>query len=249
MDGHPAGSKTPDTVIGVASTKPHLRPVGDRAILVDFGSSIDEATIDRVLALDQALSADGPTGLVELAPAMTSLLVVFDPVATDHRTVAAAIEVALSDRPALRTGGTPTTHHLIDVCYHRTYAPDLELAAELLGVDPADVAATHRSGTYRVAMYGFAPGYAYLFGTPGSIDVPRRPTPGPTVPAGSVIITGRQCLVTPVPMSTGWYAIGCSPTPVLTTDPDRPFRFEVGDSVEFREIDVDEMAARSGTVS
>jgi inhibitor of KinA len=45
-------------------------------------------------------------------------------------------------------------------------------------------------------------------------------------------------------MSTGWYAIGTSPTRVLTDDPERPIRFAIGDTVEFRAIELSEMDAR-----
>jgi inhibitor of KinA len=228
------------------TTQARLQSVGDRAVLVDFGRETGEATLDRVLALDASLAAAGTHGLVELVPAMTSLLVVFDPLVTDHDRIATAVRraVAATDDASDRPISAHRNHHVVDVCYEGAFAPDLGSAASLLDVAPSDIAAVHRSGRYRVAMYGFAPGYAYLFGTPAMIDLPRRVTPGPPVPAGSVIVTGRQCLVIPVAMSTGWYAIGRTSLQVFVDDPDRPFRFDVGDTVEFRAIDAAEMQAR-----
>jgi inhibitor of KinA len=63
------------------------------------------------------------------------------------------------------------------------------------------------------------------------------------VAAGSVIIAGPQCLVTTLTMPTGWWIIGRSPTRILTSDPARPFLFDVGDKVRFRRISRAEFAA------
>lgn len=223
-----------------AAFAPALVPVADRALLVEFGDLIDDHTLARIQSLDAALAAAPPAGLVEVVPALTHLLVVFDPLVTDHRAIASAV----TDRITHRTDSSPGTHHVVDICFDGPHAPDLAAAAERLGIAPDTVAEQHLSATYRVGMYGFAPGYAYLYGTPPAIQLPRNPTPGPPVPAGSVIITGQQCLVIPVAMSTGWFAIGRSPVQVLRDDPERPFLFDVGDTVSFRRIDADELDAR-----
>lgn len=223
-----------------AGTAPELVPVADHAVLVEFGGDIDDTTLARIQSLDAALAATPPDGLVEVVPALTHLLVVFDPVVTDH----AAIASAVTDRIHHRASATPGTHHVVDICFDAPHAPDLIAAAERAGISPEAVAEAHLAAEYRVGMYGFAPGYAYLYGTPPSIQLPRNPTPGPSVPAGSVIITGQQCLVIPVAMSTGWFAIGRSPVQVLRNDPERPFLFDVGDTVGFRRITTDELEAR-----
>lgn len=219
---------------------PALAPVADHALLVEFGDEIDDDTLARIQSLDAALAADPPTGLVEVVPALTHLLVVFDPVVTDH----AAIAAVVADRIDHRTHSAPGTHHVVDICFEAPHAPDLAMAAERAGISEAAIAEAHLSAVYRVGMYGFAPGYAYLYGTPPAIQLPRNPTPGPLVPAGSVIITGQQCLIIPVAMSTGWFAIGRSPAQVLRDDPARPFLFDVGDTVGFRRITADELEAR-----
>jgi inhibitor of KinA len=93
------------------------------------------------------------------------------------------------------------------------------------------------SGDYRVYMYGFAPGYAYLADVPGQIQLPRKSAAVRDVAAGSVLIAGPQCLVTTLTMPSGWWNIGRSSTQILTKDEDRPFLFDVGDRVQFRRID------------
>ena len=94
--------------------------------------------------------------------------------------------------------------------------------------------AAHLAGEYRVFMYGFAPGYAYLAGVPEALRMPRKATAVRGIAAGSVVIAGPQCLVTTLTMPTGWWIIGRSPTSILTGDPAAPFLFDVGDRVRFR---------------
>ena len=74
------------------------------------------------------------------------------------------------------------------------------------GLTVAEVIAAHQSVPYSVALYGFAPGYAYLSGLPDAIRLPRKETAIRDVPAGSVIIAAGQCIVTTltIPTDSGW---------------------------------------------
>ncbi|NBZ88023.1 carboxyltransferase domain-containing protein [Rhodobacteraceae bacterium CYK-10] len=195
------------------------------AVLVAFADTISEAAHAEVLGLDAALQARPFEGLVETVPAFVNLLITFDPMRTDP----AAIEThlrALRAPPLTRTGQS----HDIQVTYD---GPDLAEVARQTGLTPAEVARTHASGDYKVCLYGFAPGYAYLGGLPAALRLDRKPAPVRDVPAGSVIIAGGQCLITTLTMPTGWWIIGHTETKVLTDDPARPFRFAVGDAIRF----------------
>ena len=213
---------------------PRLRPVGDRALLVEFGDTVAKENHDRVLALDAALAADPFEGFAEAIPAYASLLVCFDPLAADHRAVEASVSTLIA------RGGTLTGQGAVrevEVCYDADLAPDLGAVAEATGLTPDEVIAAHLRGDYGVSMYGFTPGCAYLAGVPQEIRLPRKQAAVRGVPAGSVIIAGPQCLVTTLTMPTGWWIVGRSPTRILRDDdPDRPFLFDVGDRVRFRRI-------------
>lgn len=210
------------------SVEVRWRPLGDSAVLVEFPSLDAEAAWRRVVALDRAVGV--VDGVVESCPALVNLLVCFDPLVTDHEMVGRRV-AALVPRP--ETAAAPATHE-IEVRYDEEAAPDLAEVAERTGLDPSALAAAHRGATYRVRMYGFAPGYAYLDGVPGPLRLPRQPTARRDVPAGSVIIANDQCIVTTLTMPTGWWVIGRSPTPILTPNDPQPARFAVGDLVRFR---------------
>jgi inhibitor of KinA len=161
---------------------PHLRCVGDTGILVEFGDRIDPAFHDQVLNLDHALSSNPFPGLVSLTPAYASLLVGIDPCIT---TPDATIDLILRIGESSATRSDSPRVVEIPVCYDPPYAPDLAHVASVTGRTPHEVVAAHLSASYRVYMYGFAPGYAYLGGVPPAIQLPRRAAPVRGVPAGS----------------------------------------------------------------
>lgn len=219
-----------------------LAPVAEHALLVEFGETIDDATSERIVALDRALAAAPPEGLREVVPGMVNLLVEFDPLVTDHAKVAAAVRDCLS-RPA--SAARAGTQREVEVCYDPDLGTDLSAVADQSGLGVDEVIAAHLGGDYRVRMYGFTPGYAYMSGTPAAIRLPRKPAAVRGVPAGSVIIAGPQCIVTTLLMPAGWWVLGRSPTRILTGDEDRPFLFDVGDAVKMRRIGRDEFERKA----
>lgn len=211
---------------------PCFVPVAEHGLLVEFGERIDPGVHARVLALDAALAAAPCPGFHEAVPAYASLMIRFDPLATDHSAVEAHARTLLSHALEPR----PPTPREVLVCYDVDLAPDLAEVARMAGLSAEAVIAAHLAGRYEVYMYGFAPGYAYLAGVPKPLQLPRKPAAVRGVAAGSVLIAGPQCLVSTLTMPTGWWVIGRSPTRILTGDPDRPFLFDVGDPVRFRRI-------------
>ncbi|WP_421704285.1 5-oxoprolinase subunit B family protein [Aliiroseovarius sp.] len=222
---------------------PRFTPVAEHALLIELGAEIGDDTTRAVLSLDRALAGNPPEGLVEVVPALVNLLVEFDPVETDHEAMQAAI-TALLDHT---TDHAPeVTTHEVAVCYDADLGPDLSAVAQAKGMSEEAVIAAHLAGDYRVGMYGFAPGYAYLTGLDPVIEVPRKQTAVRDVPAGSVIIAGPQCLVTTLKAPTGWSILGASPARILTGDPARPFLFNVGDHIRFTRVDRTAFEAMGG---
>ena len=213
---------------------PVIKPVGDTGVLLEYGDNIDPALFNRILALDAALRANPPPGLLETVPAYVTLLLVYDPLVTDFAAIAAA---ALALASVNGTGALQAVcDHVIPICSDADLAPDLAEAAQRLGMAPDAVIAAHLAADYRVYMYGFAPGYAYMDGVPAALHLPRKPVPVRSRPVGTVMIAGGQCLITTLPMPTGWWVIGQTRTPVLRLAAAQPFLFQPGDRVRFRAI-------------
>jgi KipI family sensor histidine kinase inhibitor len=86
--------------------------------------------------------------------------------------------------------------------------PDLAAVALVAGVSDDDVARIHAAGAYEVETMGFAPGFAYLTGVDRRLHLPRRTTPRPRVPAGSIALAGGFTGVYPFDSPGGWHLIG-----------------------------------------
>lgn len=223
------------SAITTAPGFPRFRAVAEHGVLVEFGDVIGKEVHDQVRRLDAALAGAPFEGFTEAVPAYTSLLIGFDPVVTDHQRVETTVtELMSSNLAAVPAGATRE----VLVCYDDEFAIDMAEVVQRTGLSREDVIAAHLAGDYRVFMYGFVPGFAYMAGVPQPIQIPRKTSPVRNIASGSVLMAGPQCLVTTWVMPTGWWIIGRSPTKILRSDdPERPFLFDVGDDVRFRRID------------
>ena len=216
-----------------------IRPVGEDALLIELGSVVCEETHGAVLDLDSALHGAGIAAICETAPAYTSVLVRYDPDLTSFEELRLLCEPLMSQpRTADRAGRC----HVVPVCFDDSYAPDLDEIASRVGLTPEVVTRQFLEARYRVYMYGFAPGYAYMGGVPPALHQPRKPAAVRGYPVGSVLIAGPQCLISTLPMPTGWWVIGRTPLTILDRDSEEPPVFQPGDTVQFQRIDSEQFA-------
>jgi KipI family sensor histidine kinase inhibitor len=215
-----------------ALASPRILPCGDTALAVEFGSEIDPAINARVLALDARVN-QGVPGVVETVPTYRSLLVHYDPSATDFDALSAALTALSADLP-----DTPAAGRLwrIPVVYGGVFGIDLDDVAARHGLDPAELIARHTAPVYRVYMIGFVPGFAYLGGLDPSIATPRREVPRAKTPAGSISIGGVQAAVASIEAPSGWHLLGRTPVRNFMIDRDPVFILGPGDRVTFEPI-------------
>lgn len=223
-------------------TVPSFKPVSDHALLIEVGTVVDDELNRLIISLDHAITKAEIMGLCEVVPAMVNLLIVFDPLLNDHKGVQIAVEQLF---PLMDNVSANGNQHVVNVCYEDAFSPDLKAVAHACGMSIEAVVNAHVSASYRVCMYGFAPGYAYLSGVQKAIQVPRKTAALRDIPAGSVIIAGAQCLTTTLIMPTGWSIIGRSDAQIITGNADRPFLFDVGDTVSFRRISSSELTGEA----
>jgi len=208
---------------------------GDSALLVELPQSIDPATSGRMLGLARAIGARHGSSVRDLVVGYCSLTVYFDPVAVDAAWLESAIRSAADE-----IGEGPEVNGVtvdVPVCYGGDLGPDLADVARRAGCSEEDVVALHTGTIYRVYMVGFVPGFPYMARVDPRLALPRRPSPRPRVPAGSVAIAAGQTGIYPADTPGGWHLIGR--TPVKPYDPARaePFLFKAGDRVRFHSID------------
>jgi inhibitor of KinA len=224
----------------------HLTPLGDRALLIRLGDTIDENTHRLVRAVCARLETRRVAGMIELVPAFVSVTVHYEPSRvpngdgaespyTRFATSVAAALAELEDEPL-----PPSRTVEIPICYGGEYGPDLDVVARQHDLTSDDVVRLHSGATYRVYMLGFAPGFAYLGGLPESIATPRRGEPRTAVPAGTVGIGGSQTGIYPLTSPGGWQLIGRTPLRLFDAKREPPTLLAVGDLVSFRAIEQSE---------
>jgi inhibitor of KinA len=215
-------------------TKARFLDAGESAIVVEFGRVVDAALHDRVLALDAAVAAEKIDGVTETVPTYRSLMVYYDARRIERDEIIARIENLLAHSSSIRIEPKQRT---IPVCYSSPHAEDLADVAERLHLSEDRIVEIFTNATYRVYMFGFLPGFAYLGRLPKALAIPRREMPRSPTPMGAVQIVAEQVVITGVAMTTGWYMIGRTPLRVFDLARESPFIFDVGDEVRFEPID------------
>ena len=176
---------------------PAIRHYGDRALLLEFGST------DEVLAYAAALREADIAGVSDIVPgARTVLVTLTDPAhqgaARTRFTDFEITSLTNQERPV-------DADVVIDVVYD---GADLAEVAAHVGMDTDGVVEAHSGTLWRVGFGGFAPGFAYLVDGDSRLSVPRRDEPRTRVPAGAVALAGEFSGVYPRESPGGWQLIG-----------------------------------------
>jgi inhibitor of KinA len=226
-----------------------ITPLGDQALMVELGDSINESTHRRVQAAWRALSAEKLPGVSEAVPAYTSVTLFYDPWqvvqagAPETEIVGwltAKVRERLKNPPKSAKAKSRTVE--IPVCYGGSFGPDLARVAAQAKLSPEEVIKRHSKATYLVYLIGFAPGFPYLGGLPKELATPRHAKPRMEVPAGSVGIAGEQTGIYPQVTPGGWNLIGATPRRLFQPEANPPVLLQAGDEVKFKRVSEEEFA-------
>ena len=224
-----------------------FEPLGETMLLLRFGERIDDDLVARVHAAAATLRAAGLPGVIDIVAAYAALAIVYTPavwVRTDQpawRQLADAVHAVLTT--PLRYSPHVTRTIEIAVCYGGEHGPDLGALAAHCRMSEEAVIARHAATEYRVAVVGFAPGFAYLLGLDPALRMPRRSSPRLRVPRGSVAIGGAQTGIYPSELPGGWQLIGRTPSTMFDPLRDPACLLAPGDQVRFRAVDAAEFDA------
>lgn len=188
-----------------------LVSVGGRAVLVELA--------DADQALDLAQWVRGRLAADEVVPAACTVLL-------DGVDPREAREVLAGWQP----GRTAYAGELVEVPVVYD-GPDLDAVARLVGLSADEVVATHSEIEHVVAFCGFAPGFAYLTGSPW--EVPRLDSPRPRVEAGSIGLAGALTGTYPSASPGGWQLIGRTDAVLWDATRDDPALLPPGTRVRF----------------
>ncbi len=177
-----------------------LLPYGPQGCLVEVE---DTAAALRLAAWAGTLQLPG----VEVVPGARTVL--FDGMGPDA--VGALLPSSVPQAPAATTDAVE-----VAVRFDGEDLPEVALA---WGCSQAAVIERLLATQFTSAFVGFAPGFAYLTGLPSGLSVPRRATPRPAVPRGSLALAGEWCGIYPTSSPGGWQLVGR--TDAVLWDPER----------------------------
>ena len=221
-------------------------PAGDTALVVEFGDRIDRDLSNRVLGLSALVRASNIAGVIETVPTFRSLMVHYDPLATDSASLIAALEKLLDSN---RSATKQVKLWRIPACYAISHAPDLLDVARRTGLSAAEVVRRHGDTRYHIYMIGFVPGFPYMGDLPESLVLPRRADPRVRVPPGSIAIAANLTAIYPLESPGGWHLIGATPIRLFDPRRSRPALLSAGDAVRFEPISVREFDAIRAAVA
>lgn len=213
--------------------QPKILPVGDKAIVVEFGDEISIECNNKVLSLYKNITSKKEPFIISSIPTYRSLLIKYDPLKISYSELIEKINEELKQQKDLDMN--PQIME-IPVKYGEDFGPDIEYVAKHNNLSVDEVIKIHTKSLYRIYMIGFTMGFAYLGGMSEKIETPRLEKPRTKIPAGSVGIAGKQTGIYPVESPGGWRLIG--KTPVKLYDPHRedPILVKPGNYIKFIEI-------------
>ena len=216
--------------------------VGDSALTVELGNTIDMATHDKVIALYEAALANPIAGVKDIIPAYCTVTWVYDMVSVKKnalevsafRYIESEVKRLMRDETTNQVNNSTVNRLIkIPVNYYTDGSFDLENLAQQKAMSAETVIKLHTERTYRVYLLGFLPGFAYMGSVNTRIEAPRLAQPRLSIPAGSVGIAGIQTGVYPVASPGGWNIIGRTDVKLFDAERKNPTLLQVGDDVEF----------------
>lgn len=212
---------------------PRICPLGDSALTVTLGDSIESQTHQRVLGFAEAVRALRLVNIREIVPAYAAVTVFYNPLFQSYADLAKRLqEVAQQSMTAAAPKHAPAPGKVWEVPV-RYDGPDLAAVAQARGLSETEVVRLHTARDYSVYLLGFAPGFAYLGPLDTALKMPRRELPRRTVKAGTVAIAGEQTAIYPLNTPGGWHLLGHTDLRPFDAQRDPAVLFSPGDTVRF----------------
>ncbi|MCM4160218.1 5-oxoprolinase subunit PxpB [Antarcticibacterium flavum] len=215
-----------------------IKPMGEKAILLEFEAEISEKMLEKVLSLKNVLENFFIKERVEVINTYHSLLIIYPFTIEDVYEKISALKELL-DRANIGKKHESDLFH-IPVCYDPSFGWDLEFISEAKGLPFEEIINLHLQPIYTVYFVGFLPGFLYLGGLEKALQFSRKKEPRLEVPKGAVGIGENQTGIYPKTSPGGWQILGRAPVEIFDKNENPPCEISAGDKIKFYPIDLQE---------
>ena len=213
---------------------PQIKPMGDRAILIDFEPEISEEILKKLLNIKKIIENELVEDKVEVINTYHSLLIVYVSTIENFYDKVSALKELITRANIGKKINSQIYH--IPVCYETEFGLDLELISKTNNLKISDIIQLHTSPIYTVYFTGFLPGFLYLGGLDEKLQISRKSSPRMKVEKGAVGIGEKQTGIYPKTSPGGWQIIGNSPVTFFDKNRNPPCVISAGDKVKFYSI-------------
>lgn len=216
-----------------------IRDCGDSSLRLTASYPDGEKNWNVVHSVASWLRQYDAPGLRGVVPAYDSLLIEFDPTATDHQNLRYLLSLRLEtvEHVGASSMAQGKTFN-IPVVFGDDHGPDLEYVAELLDLVVDDVIQIVCGAGVRVRCLAQA-GAPMVDGPNFPFPIPRRKDPRTSVPAGSLAVAGVQGIVIPTAAPCGWQLLGRTPLSLVDPANSRLLSHQPGDTFKYFAITED----------
>lgn len=212
---------------------------GDSALVIEFGNEISVDINKKIRKMMDNIKKENIDGIIELVPTYCSLLVNYDVLKIDYKSLVEKLKTLLNDENE-SVEDEEVTLIEIPTLYNDECGPDLAYVAEYNKLSKEEVIKIHTGTDYLVYMLGFMPGFTYLGGMSEKIATPRLESPRLQIYPGSVGIAGKQTGMYPSMSPGGWRIIGRTPLKLYNPDSEIPVYINSGDYIRYISISEEE---------
>ena len=215
----------------------NINQISEQAILLDFGDKITKKinlnVINIFYHIINQIKQDNVLDLKNCVPSYNKLLLQFNPAKKNKKEILDFIN----------TIDTTKTESLINnqeieipICYDEEFSLDINNISIKTNIQVDKIIESHLSTNFFVYMIGFMPGFPFMGDLKSNLSVPRLITPRLRVPARSVAIVEKFCVIYPNESPGGWNIIGRTPRRLFFKDKKNPCVLYPGTNVKFRSI-------------
>ena len=217
---------------------PHISPLGDNAILIQFEKIISEKVLDEVLFYKNLIQQLYIKQKVEVINTYNSILINYFVTIEDVYSDLKAVKEVFQQNN--NTKNIDSRVFEIPVCYDLDFGIDLELISKEKNLEISEIISLHTKPEYRVYFMGFLPGFLYLGGLDKKLQISRKSQPRMKIEKGAVGIGENQTGIYPKVSPGGWQIIGNCPVDFFDKNSEIPTQISAGDYIKFKSVEKEE---------